>query len=191
MKFAKLPKRCVKVALLVLASILTVSIYSTCKDSTDGFILQVAGKSVKTFTPQEILEEAGVKGGLIVHAGCGDGTLTAAFHKNAKFVVQGLTTNAQDLAAARNYIKSQGLYGDVSVRLFNGEDLPYIDNLVNMIVINEGCQVSCEEAARVLTPYGVVVAKEGLYSFWHSSLNPLPEHLEEWSMAVKVSVGDG
>jgi len=190
MKLTKLRKRHGKAALLVFASILTVFIYSGRRDSTDAFALQSAGKSAKTFTAKQILEEAGVEGGLIVHVGCGDGTLTAGFHKNEKYVVQGLATNAQDMAAARNYIKSQGLYGDVSARLFNGKDLPYIDNLANMIVVDEGCRVPCEEAARALAPYGVIVAKEGVYSSWHPTLNPLPEHLEGWSMAVKKYPSD-
>ena len=44
---------------------------------------------------REILEATGVKGGLIVHLGCGDGKLTAALRANDSFLVHGLDADAQ------------------------------------------------------------------------------------------------
>jgi len=39
---------------------------------------------------REILAVTGVRGGLIVHLGCGDGRLTAALHADDAYLVQGL-----------------------------------------------------------------------------------------------------
>jgi len=39
---------------------------------------------------RKILSETGVKGGLVVHLGCGDGKLTAALRANDSYLVQGL-----------------------------------------------------------------------------------------------------
>ena len=57
---------------------------------------------------REIQDTAGVKGGLIVHVGCGDGTLTAALRTSDSFIVHGLDTDAANIAAARQHIQSLG-----------------------------------------------------------------------------------
>ncbi|MBM4085717.1 MAG: class I SAM-dependent methyltransferase, partial [Planctomycetes bacterium] len=81
-----------------------------------------------------ILEAAGVTGGLVVHLGCGDGKLTAALRASDRFLVHGLDTDAAKVEKAREHIRSRGLYGPVSVEAWNGERLPYADNLVNLLV---------------------------------------------------------
>ena len=57
-----------------------------------------------------ILDNTGVKGGLVVHLYCGDGQRTVALHTNDSFVVHGLD---EDVTAARKHIQSLGLYGKV------------------------------------------------------------------------------
>ena len=105
---------------------------------------------------ERILDAAGVKGGLVVDVGCGDGKLTAALRANESYLVHGLDTDAKNVAKARAYIQSLGLYGPVSVDTFDGRHLPYADNLVNLLVISgDGGQVSRDEMLRVLCPGGV------------------------------------
>ncbi|MHC4539484.1 MAG: hypothetical protein ACYS74_06850, partial [Planctomycetota bacterium] len=60
---------------------------------------------------REILEQTGVKGGLIVHIDCGDGRLTAALRDNERYIVHGLDTDTKAIEAARRHIQSLGLYG--------------------------------------------------------------------------------
>ena len=81
---------------------------------------------------RRILADAGVRGGLVVHVGCGDGRLTAALGANGRHLVQGLNTDAASVEQARKRIRSLGLYGDVSVAQFESKRLPYADNLVNI-----------------------------------------------------------
>ena len=40
-----------------------------------------------------ILEESGIRGGLVVHLNCGEGTLTAALCANDRYIVQGLESD--------------------------------------------------------------------------------------------------
>ncbi|MHC4438247.1 MAG: methyltransferase domain-containing protein, partial [Planctomycetota bacterium] len=63
----------------------------------------------------QVLEAAGIRGGLIVHIGCGQGKLTSALRANDSYVVHGLDSKPGNVAAARRYIKSLGQYGSVSV----------------------------------------------------------------------------
>ncbi len=63
----------------------------------------------------QILDSTGVRGGLIVHVGCGDGKLTAALRANDSYIVHGLDSNPANVATARTYIQSLGQYGEVFV----------------------------------------------------------------------------
>jgi outer membrane protein assembly factor BamB len=116
----------------------------------------------------KILEASGVRGGLIVHLGCGDGKLTAALRAGDSYLVHGLDCQAAQVDSAREYLTSQGLYGPVSVDRWNGSRLPYIDNAVNLLVVSDPLSVDTEEVRRVLAPGGVA------YSLQPSSFIPHP-----------------
>ncbi|MBW7992110.1 MAG: PQQ-binding-like beta-propeller repeat protein, partial [Planctomycetes bacterium] len=128
---------------------------------------------------ESILRECGVKGGLIVHVGCGDGRLTAALRANESYLVQGLDTEQRDLEKAREYIHSLNLYGKVSVDRLKGRRLPYIDNLVNLVVSENLGAVPESEVMRVLCPDGVAYIKKG--GRWIKKVKPRPKELDDWT----------
>ncbi|MBL7143598.1 MAG: methyltransferase domain-containing protein, partial [Phycisphaerae bacterium] len=107
------------------------------------FCLLAISCSLFAATPQhqrqarQILEATGIQGGLVVHIGCDDGKLTAALGAGGSYLVHGLDANAKNVEIARKYIKSLGIYGKVSVDKLNGKQLPYTDNLVNLIVAED------------------------------------------------------
>ena len=109
---------------------------------------------------KEIYAIAGVKGGLVVHIGCGDGRLTADLRMNESYLVHGLDTDKQSITKAREYIRSRGFCGKVRVDLFDGQNLPYIDGIVNLVVVENPATVSREEIMRVLAPEGVACTKK-------------------------------
>ncbi len=108
-------------------------------------------------TAVKILADAGVKGGIVVQLGIGDGSLTAGLRTNDSYQVQGLDTDTARVAKAREAIFSKGIYGPVSVDTFDGKTLPYIDNLVNLIVADDLGGVPMAEVERVLVPNGVAI----------------------------------
>ncbi|MBC8874726.1 MAG: PQQ-binding-like beta-propeller repeat protein [Planctomycetes bacterium] len=118
-----------------------------------------------------ILQQAGVRGGVIVHVGCGDGVLTASLRAGDGFLVHGLDTTAANVAAARSHIRELGLYGQVSVDTFDGRTLPYVDNFVNLVVADDLGQVPMNEVMRVLAPGGVAVTLDP------DTRNPKPDTL--------------
>jgi len=126
-----------------------------------------------------ILDNTNVKGGLIVHLGCGDGKLTAALHANDSYLVQGLDADPRNVERAREHIRSLGLYGKVSVDLWSGGYLPYIDNLVNLVVAENLGDIPIEEVVRVLVPEGVAYIKEG--DKWTKTLKIRPREMDEWT----------
>lgn len=131
----------------------------------------------------KILEEAGVAGGLMIHLGCGDGRLTAALGAPDGWVVQGLDTDPANVAAARSRLKSAGVYGKVSARRFDGRRLPYIEGLVNLIVVSDPLSVEKDELLRVLCPGGVAIrlpADTGLRGI-ERLVKPWPEKMDDWT----------
>ncbi len=128
---------------------------------------------------QEVIDAAGFEGGLIVHVGCGDGRLTAALRTAENYVVQGLDTDAKNVAKARANVASLGLYGPVSIERFDGRRLPYVDNLVNLVVAEDLGDVPTAEVNRVLCPGGV--AYLGQDGTWTKTVKPWPDDLDEWN----------
>ena len=86
---------------------------------------------------EAIYAATGIGGGVVVHLGCGDGRLTAALAGGGPYVVHGLTRDPAEAAKARSHILSQGLYGPVSVMHWQGDSLPYVDHLVNLLVVED------------------------------------------------------
>jgi len=122
-----------------------------------------------------ILKTAGVKGGLVVHVGCGAGRLTAALRVNESFVVHGLDTAAEKVETARRHIRSRGLYGKVSADTFDGRRLPYVDNLVNLLLADDLGTVPMAEVMRVLAPHGVALIGG------NRTVKPWPDAIDEWT----------
>jgi len=151
-----------------------------------------------TAEPGNLVKESGIKGGLVVHLGCGDGKQAAALRINERYLVHGLDRDPQKVAAARRNIQALGIYGAVSVDVWDGETLPYTDNLVNLIVIDDqkvsgvSVQVSGREIERVLAPGGVALLPKG-FRFqvsglrsqpsgkWTKYTKPWPKEMGEWT----------
>jgi outer membrane protein assembly factor BamB len=126
-----------------------------------------------------LLATAGVKGGIVVQLGVGDGSLAAALRASDSYQVQALDIDPAKVAAARATIFSSGKYGPVSVERFDGKALPYIDNFVNLLVAEDLGAVPMEEVKRVLVPYGVALVKQG--GEWKKTTKSWSDQLDEWT----------
>lgn len=120
----------------------------------------------------EILAASGIKGGVVVHLNCGDGRLTAALRANDSYIVQGL---GADITAARQHIQSLGIYGPVSVARWTGDRIPYVDNMVNLLVADDLGSVPMDEVNRVLTPNGVAMIGG------KKTVKPKPSAMDDWT----------
>ncbi|MDP6360368.1 MAG: class I SAM-dependent methyltransferase, partial [Planctomycetota bacterium] len=127
---------------------------------------------------QDILEATGIRGGLVVHLGCGDGNLTIALRANQSYMVHGLDADAANVRAARKNILAAGLYGTVSADRVNGR-LPYTDNMINLIVAEKAGSISNQDMMRVLVPGGVIYTKKG--NSWQKTTKPVPSTIDEWT----------
>ena len=128
---------------------------------------------------RRILQAAGVKGGLVVYVGCGDGKLTAALRASDGFLIHGLARDPATVEKARATIRRKGLYGPVSVDRFDGRRLPYADNLVRLVVASDPDAVPMREMMRVLAPEGVACVRDG--QAWKTTVKPRSAEIDEWT----------
>ena len=133
-----------------------------------------------------ILQASGIQGSLVVVLGCDQPELLIGLHANERYVVQGLDKDPKNVETARKQIQSAGLYGKVSVRHWDSPNLPYGDNLVNLVIVNEHGQVEPIEIKRVLAPRGVALVKGTLdpptdIPGWHRYCKPVPEEIDDWT----------
>ncbi|MFP4056794.1 MAG: PQQ-binding-like beta-propeller repeat protein [Candidatus Brocadiia bacterium] len=137
---------------------------------------------------RQILEATGLKAGLIVHLDCDAGALTAALRANPRCLVQGLDTDAEDVDAARQHIQELGLYGPVSIELFDGRHLPYAPNLANLVVAEDLGEMPMAEALRVLAPGGTAYVKSN--GSWQKTIKPRPADTDEWTHFLHDASGN-
>ncbi len=130
---------------------------------------------------QQLLAESGVKGGLVVCIGCDDPNLLVEIGKAGPYLVQGLDTDANKVDAARKLIQTEGLYGKVTADVFDGKNLPYVDNLVNLLVVlDPGCEIPSGEMKRILAPRGVgIIANVGIGL--RKFTKPVPTEIDDWT----------
>ena len=115
-----------------------------------------------------------VDGGLVVCIG--EDALESVFNdwKKPGCIFQCLETSKEKVSNLREKIIAAGCHGKVSVAQFNEEKLPYINNLVNLLIMDSGFNVSSSELQRVLAPYGVAVVNG------KKMAKPYPEEMDEW-----------
>ena len=147
-----------------------------------------AGRTSERVLARQIMEATGVRGGVVVHVGCGDGKLTAALHVNDSYLIHGLDADASNVEAARKNIQSLGLYGKVSVEQWNGKGLPYVDNLVNVVVSEDLGGTAMDEVMRVLAPKGVAYVKTG--GTWQKVVKGRPKEMDEWTHYLHDPTGN-
>jgi len=122
--------------------------------------------------------------------GCGDGRLTSALHARDNYLVHGLDRDGASVEKAREHIRELGIYGKVSVDLLRGDQLPYADNLANVVVASGECRVPTEEILRVLAPGGVAVTLDSRLSTLSSFRKPWPDEIDEWTHYLHDASGN-
>lgn len=123
----------------------------------------------------EAIAATGITGGLILHLDCGDGKKTVEMLIGDRFLVNGLDTDEAEVRKAREHLRARGLHERVAADVFDGRHLPYVDNLVNLVVAEAGRKVPLKEILRVLVPGGVALVGTSKIT------KPWPEAIDEWT----------
>ncbi len=107
----------------------------------------------------DLLNATGTPAGLCVHVGCGDGSLTVAFAKNSRLLIQGLAGSEAEADAARASVLASKHHGRVSIITADFTHLPYPKNFITLLVADRFDQLiekglTLAEVVRVLAPNG-------------------------------------
>ncbi len=141
--------------------------------------LSGAAHATPVDTATEVLRQSGIQGGVVLHVGVGTGELTLALRRSDAFLVHGLDHDAERVAAARKRIVRTGQHGPVTVEHWTRDTLPFIDNLVNLVVVEDAGPVPMTEVQRVLCPSGVAMVRTG--AKWKKTVKPRPVDIDEWT----------
>ncbi|MCK4960371.1 MAG: PQQ-binding-like beta-propeller repeat protein, partial [Planctomycetes bacterium] len=139
--------------------------------------------------PALLVEESGLSGGIIVVLDNVEGGFLSDLAVNSSFLVQGLSAHKIDIEKARQAVQARGLYGQVSCNQYNGSELPYVDDLINLVLCEESTRVHRDELIRVIAPGGMLMIKTG--NGWKKIVKPRPAGMDEWNQFLHDADNNG
>lgn len=138
---------------------------------------------------QSHVRQSKLTGGVIVALDCGDGPGVADLALGDGFVLHCLFQNDGELDNAREAVKRKGLYGGVSCDEYNGKDLPYVDDLINVLLCPNASQVPKAELMRVLAPGGALLTRGRVG--WQTTVKPYSAGMDEWNQFLHGADNNG
>ena len=133
--------------------------------------------------------QSGLSGGIVVALDFSDGKAILDLAVKDSFVVHGLLTTEAGVEKARREIAQAGRHGKVSCDIYNGSDLPYVDNLVNLVLCKSSCKVPVPELIRVIAPGGLLMKEES--GAWKKTVKPKPSGTDEWNQFLHGADNNG
>jgi len=115
-----------------------------------------------------------VKGGLVVCVGTEALESIVDDWGKPGCVIHGLALAKDEVSSLRAKVRAAGCYGKVSVARYDGRRLPYINNLVDLLIVGHGSNVPDSEVLRILAPYGAAMVKGKKIT------KPYPKEMDEW-----------
>lgn len=155
-------------------------------------------------TAETLLSFKGLRPGLCVYVGGTDAVLPVDLAQFGKYHVHCLTSDPKGVEKMRQYAASKGLYGQVVVDRSQLKNLPYPDNLINVLVVEDFTALqetglTVKEIMRVVAPYSSalvgnasadlkqIIAEAGYKDAvinqkgtWTQIIKPWCEEMDEW-----------
>jgi outer membrane protein assembly factor BamB len=128
----------------------------------------------------DTIHSTGAQNGIIVLVQGGDAVCEDAAASG--FAVLALETRPERVDAMRRRFLDGDLYGRVAASLLDGQTLPCIDDLVNIVVV-EGGSLADEEIMRVLVPGGVALVRDD--GRWRKFEKEWPADIDVWSQYLR------
>jgi len=126
-------------------------------------------------TANELRAADGFTGGIVVHLDANGSQLSIDLAQGENVQLHVLERSAKTLAASRKLLFAKASYGQSSAMQYDGKNLPYSDNLVNLIVCEQKSTVPDAEILRVLRPLGTAfINGRKITKQW-------PEDIDEWN----------
>ena len=141
------------------------------------------------YAESRLVAQSGLSGGIVVALDFPDGKAVADLAADGNFVVHGLFTIEAGVEKAKQEIAQAGRYGRVSCDIYNGRDLPYIDNLVNLVLRKTSCKVPMPELMRVIALGGTLMVEGS--DGWKKTVKPVARNTDEWNQFLHGADNNG
>ncbi len=136
---------------------------------------------------EQVTEASAIDKGLCAAIITGDGpsaAMPAELALKGRMLVHAIAVNDAALAAAKKAISDAKAEGLVTVEKLSLKPLPFRDNLVNILVVDDAAKAAeagftKEEAMRVIAPMGKLCVMEN--GRWNVTARPLPPEMDEWT----------
>jgi len=134
---------------------------------------------------QEIIAESKFAGGVVVHVHGADTSLLQSMRQQSPNLLGHLLVAQEaDAQEAREKLVEAGAHGKISVGQWQSGTLPFIENFVNILIVEQADAVSRDEVLRVLVPEGMAfIGSETL-------VKPRPETMDDWPMQLYDASGN-
>lgn len=124
---------------------------------------------------------------LWVVLGCGSeksADLAAEIASSSAVLVHGIALDEAGRVRAQRAIRARGVGGLVAVEVLPLMPLPYRDNLVNAVLVDDSERAkaagfSATEAMRVIAPGGKLYTRKG--DLWEVTQKPWPKEMDDWT----------
>ncbi len=124
---------------------------------------------------QTIIGNSRFAGGVAVHVHGADAALLRSLQQHRPHLLGHLlVTQEDDARREREALVAAGVHGTISVGLWQSGTLPFIDNFVNLLIVERAEAVSREEVLRVLAPAGTAILGSEVL------VKPRPATLDDW-----------
>ena len=110
---------------------------------------------------REIIAQSKCAGGVVVHLHGADTSLLQSMGQESPTLLGHLLVAQEaDAQDARQKLVEAGVHGKISGGRWQSGTLPFVDNFVNLLIVEQEDAVSQDEVLRVLAPEGTIVVSK-------------------------------
>jgi len=120
----------------------------------------------------------GARGGFAVYIGQSH-EVVSEFGKHDNYSLHVLSRDRAFVAEVRKRLKKAGRYGASSAEYWSGGELPYVENMVSLLILEDPAAVVKAEALRCLSPGGLALL--GKPATWKKLRKPLAVNTDDWT----------
>lgn len=147
--------------------------------------LTIAGELHGQDQARAMLAKGQFTGGVVVQVHGADAALLQSMQRevpNLRGTL--LVAREADAQQAREALVAAGLHGKIHVGVWQSGTLPFIDNFVNLLIVEQAEAVSREEVLRVLVPEGTAILGSEVLT------KPRPKTMDYWPMQLHDASGN-
>ncbi len=149
------------------------------------WLLMLSGIASGEDRAREIIAQSKCSGGVAVHVHGADASLLKALRQRSPNLLGHLlVAGSDDADVAREQLVASKSHGKISVGVWRSGPLPFIDNFVNILIVDQPASVPRDEVLRVLVPDGMAfIGSETL-------VKPRPKTMDDWPMQLYDASGN-